>query len=406
MNQYGSLPRNAKACIAVEPLWSFFGPIVTYYAPLYQRARGLDEVQMGTINSAHIAAGFIFFALASPITNRLGRRKTSLVFDLIAWSAAMLVWAFAKNFAWFLAAGILNAVVRIVVVSWNLLITEDAREDQRSSIHGWMHLIGSASGLVVFLGGLVIGRFGIIESMRVIYLVGALSMTFMFTIRYLLTRETAAGLILREKYKGRSFAASVFAQVGESGRALRDPRFLRLLGLFFVANAVLYIDFYRILYLQETKALDSTTVAFMPAFGAVLSIILFFFVMPRLPKFRDTAVLSWSFLLCAVFQAGILLAPKNSVLLSVLAVGCLQTSFFLVQAFRDAVFMNSVDEQRRGDLFSLVQALTLLISIPVGWLSGLMYSANSTLPFVMAFVLYLLGFVISGRIKTHEGAKL
>lgn len=391
MNQFKALPRNARNCILVEPLWAFFGPIVIYYAPLYQKALGLSEPDMGLINSVGIAAGFLFFLLASPITNRLGRRTTSLVFDLFAWGAAMVVWAFAQSFIWFLVAGVLNAIVRIVIVSWNLLITEDAREDQRATIHGWIYLIGSASGFIVFLGGLFIGRFGLVPSMRVIYILGAISMTSMFILRYIFSDETAAGVILMEKSRRTPFFHAVAAQVADAGRALKDRRFLRLLGIFFVANAVLYVDFYRILFLQETKILDPGLVAFLPAFGALLSMILFFFVMPRIPRLHDAEFLSGAFLLGAVFQALMILMPSGSALLALLSAGILQTAYFLIQSFRDALFMNSAGEERRGELFSLVQALTFLVSIPVGWLAGILYAGNPAWPFAAACILYLGG---------------
>lgn len=144
------LPQNARASIKLEPLWALFGPLVTYFMPLYQKELGLSEVQMGIINSAAIATGFVFYALASPITNKLGRRYTSIIFDSIAWSIAMLVWAFSRSFGWFLVAQVLNSVVRIVVVSWNLLITEDATDQERAAIYGWIYVIGAFGGLSTF----------------------------------------------------------------------------------------------------------------------------------------------------------------------------------------------------------------------------------------------------------------
>lgn len=402
MNEYRTLPRNARVCIAVEPLWALFGPIVQYYAPVYQRALGLTDVQMGVVNSAHIAAGFLFFVVAAPITNRMGRRTTSMLFDFLAWTAAMLVWAFARSFYAFLVAGILNAVVRIVIVSWNLLITEDAQPSQRASIHGWIYLIGSVSGFITFAGGLIIDRFGVIPSMRIIYIAGGVSMTSMFVIRYFLTQETAAGIAIMERSRRESFAQAVFAQVGHAGQALRDPGFLKRLGVFFVANAVLYVDFYRILFLQEAKSLPPFVIAVVPAFGAVLSMALFFLVMPRLSRKNDAGLLEWAMIGSAAAQALMMFMPSGSVPLAIVATGILQTGYFLVQSFRDALFMNYAHESRRGELFSLVQALTFLLSIPFGWLAGVLYSVNAALPFALASGLYLGGALLARSIS-REG---
>lgn len=404
MNEYKTLPRNARVCIAVEPLWALFGPIVQYYMPVYQRALGLSEVQMGVVNSAHIAAGFLFFMIAAPITNRFGRRRTSLYFDLVAWSSAMLVWAFAGSFSAFLIAGIMNAVVRIVIVSWNLLITEDAQNSQRASIHGWIYLIGSVSGFITFAGGLLIDRFGIVPAMRVICLSGGLSMTAMFVVRYALTRETAAGIALLQRSRAIPFARAVLSQIPSAGIALREPGFLRRLGIFFVANAVLYMDFYRILFLQESKLLPAFAIAVLPAFGAALSIGLFLFVMPRLKHENDAALLEWAMIGAAAAQGLMILMPAGSLALAILAAGCLQTGYFLVQSFRDALFMNYAQAGKRGELFSLVQALTFLLSIPFGWFAGFLYSVNPALPFALAALLYLGGAFLARAIRREKEA--
>jgi len=143
MVPFKKLTKNARTCIAVEPLWALFGPLVTYFMPLYQQKLGLNEVQMGVVNSVGIAAAS-FLSVVTPITNRLGRRKTSIVFDLIAWGISMILWAFSRSYIWFLAAAITNAAVRVVNVSWNLMLSEDATNEQRPTImHGsiWQALL-------------------------------------------------------------------------------------------------------------------------------------------------------------------------------------------------------------------------------------------------------------------------
>ncbi|MCE1196110.1 MFS transporter, partial [bacterium] len=179
---FRNLPRNARTCIVVEPLWAFFGPMVTYYMPLYQRQLGLSEVQMGLVNSVNIAAGLLFYALAAPITDRVGRRRTSLLFDFVAWSLTMALWALSRSYAWFLVAAVTNAVVRIVYVSWNLLISEDASDEQRSTIFGYINIIGTFGGITTLLSGTIIARFGVEPAMRAVFWVGAATMTLMFVL--------------------------------------------------------------------------------------------------------------------------------------------------------------------------------------------------------------------------------
>lgn len=391
---FRALPRNAQVCIAVEPLWAFFGPLVSYYMPLFQKSLGLSVVQMGLINSANIAAGLVFYILAAPITNKFGRRRTSMLFDFIAWTLAMILWALSRNFTWFLIAAISNAVVRIVLVSWYLLISEDADDSQRSTIFGWINVIGTFGGFTTFVGGLIIARVGIEPAMRGVFWIGSLGMTIMFIARYIGTRETTIGVTLMQKTKKIPLLKLVAAQLPKAGHALKDPFFLKMSGIYFIANAVLSIDFFRVLYLTETKALSPFIVSAVPALSAIAGIFVFFVILPRQKKVGVVSHLGNSFLLCMVAQTAFLLMPKSSPLSALLIFPSLQASYALLSTFRDTVFMNGTDGEHRSERFSLIQGLMLLFSIPMGWFSGLLYTVSPHAPFVLASLLYGIGFLL------------
>lgn len=424
MSPYKALPRNARVCVVIEPLWALFGPLVMYYAPLYQKSRGLGPEDMGVINSAALAASFIFFALASPITNRLGRRWTSLIFDVLSWSLPMLLWAFSDSFAWFLVAAILNSLVRIVIVSWNMLITEDAEPEHRATVHGLMHLISSLGGLATFAGGYLIAKHGIIASMPPIYIAGSISMTAMFIIRHFTTRETSIGKQLMSASLQHPFLSEVAGQFQIVKVALKRPRFLLGLASFVIANSIYTMDYYRVLYLGEQKGLDDFAIAVVPAFGAILSLLLFFIVFPAIKRKieHDASVNSpntgsgeyrnngQALGLVAAFgalaQLAYIGAPRTSPLIIIISAALSQASFIAFMTFRDATFMNGMSNLERSGFYALVQTLTFFISIPSGWFSGWLYKSNPSFPFVFSIGLYMLGFMLSRMMRqTREPAQ-
>lgn len=395
MIRYRDLPRNARVCIPLEPLWSLFGPLMTFYMPLYQKELGLTEMQMGLVNSANIAAGLVFYMLAAPLSDKYGRRNTSTWFDFLAWSLSMVLWALSRSFAWFLAAAITNAVVRIVIVAWNLLISEDANDDQRAAIFTTMNAISALGGFSTLLGGYLISRNGVEPSMRFISWAGAVTMTIMFILRYLGTRETGPGLYLIEKTRGRSLASLVALQVPKARAALKDPFFVRMTGIYFIANAVLSIDFFRVLYLTKYKNLSPAVVSALPALGAIATVGVFFVILPRSKKRSHESHLKISFIACALFQFFFIFIPRGSWLLAFVVFPSLQASYVLIQSFRDTVFMNGTHPEKRSDRFSLIQVFMLLFSIPMGWLAGLLYEAGPFLPFGLAVILYGAGFLLA-----------
>lgn len=401
MTRFSSLPRNARSCIAIEPLWAFFGPMISYFMPLYQRQLGLDEIHMGIVNSVSIAAGLFFYMLAAPLTNKFGRRNTSMWFDFIAWSLSMIIWAISRSFAWFILAAVTNAVVRVVYVSWNLLISEDANDEQRSTIFGYINVIGTFGGFTTFAGGMLIASFGIVPAMRGIFWVGAVILTAMFILRFIGTSETRTGMYLKEKTRGESLVKLVWQQVPKAGHALRDPFFLRMTGIYFIGNAVLSIDFFRILYMKEQKGLSSFVVSAVPALSAIVSIIIFFFILPRKKGLENGEHLANAFLACMAAQILFILMPSGSPISAILVFPSLQASFALLQTFRDTLFMNGTESELKSERFSLIQALMMLFSIPMGWLAGLLYSIAPQLPFVLASLLYAAGFFLARSLNRH-----
>src|SRR5688572_25575357 len=134
MPLFHDLPRNTRNSFIVEPLWALFGGVIFYFAPLYMKELGLTDLEMGIINSAGLLFAFVFFLLAGPLTNKYGRWLTTLVWDLFSWTVCMLLWSFSEGFWWFFAAVFFNSGAKITQVSWNLLVSEDAREDQRVKV--------------------------------------------------------------------------------------------------------------------------------------------------------------------------------------------------------------------------------------------------------------------------------
>jgi MFS family permease len=112
-----SFTGNARGCVYTEPLWGVPYNLIAPYASVYMVALGLTDRNIGLVLS--VSWGFqVFWALMSgAITDKLGRRRTTLLFDILAWSAPAVIWAVSQNFWWFLVAGIMNAIWRVTMNS-------------------------------------------------------------------------------------------------------------------------------------------------------------------------------------------------------------------------------------------------------------------------------------------------
>lgn len=407
MPLFHDLPRNTRHCLVVEPLWALFGGVIFYFAPLYMKDLGLTDVDMGLVNSTGLFFAFLFFLLAGPLTNKYGRWWTTLIWDCFSWTVCMILWGLAQNFWWFFVAVFFNSGTKVTQVSWNLLVSEDAREDQRVKVFAIVNLMGTLGGIVSLGAGLLLDRFGVVPTMRFTYLAGAVSMTTMFVVRALFTVETENGRRVREAYRQTPLLSLIRDQMASLFHAAKDAHFSALTGLFLVTTAVTSFTFFQILYLKDALGYTNTELALVPAVNSVLTVVLFTVVIPRIPLGGERRGLLLGFIGCLA-AAGAFLFLGKDMLWAVLAVqGLGAASAVLVLTYRDSVFMNSVEEHQRAELYSLVNLLAMLLSIPTGWFAGWLSTLVVTGPFFALAALFVGGAALAvSLIRHHRRAAL
>jgi MFS family permease len=384
------LPKNARNAILVEPLWAVFGVVILYYAPLYMTSVGLSSVQVGWIGSIMLAFSFVFQTLAAPITNRMGRKRTSLIWDLISWTVPMLIWTFSQSFAAFAIAAILNSSVRIVSVSWSLLVIEDVEPSDRSKVFAILNLIGAACGLMTPVVGLLIGQYGVESTLRVYYFLGAISMTTMFFLRNALTDETQNGLAAMLEHKGLRPWESLLKNL-QSLNALKNTKGLLWLIAFYVLTFFIeQMNLFQILYFSQTLHFGALAVSLVPVSVAAITAIMYGFVLRRLSSFPVERTLVFT---CALGLLGamlMVLIPAENLMILLLVISVLAGANFLTKTYRDTVLFTHLPSSGTADLFSAVQVLTMLFSIPASAIAGAIFSVQPIMLFVLIAILNLI----------------
>jgi MFS family permease len=384
------LPKNARNAILVEPLWTVFGVVVLYYAPLYMTSIGLSSVQVGWIGSIMLAFSFVFQTLAAPITNRLGRKRTTLIWDLVSWTLPMLIWAFSQNFAAFVLAAILNSSVRIVSVSWNLLVIEDVESTDRSRVFAILNLIGAASGLMTPLVGLLIAKYSVVPVLRVYYFLGAISMTTMFFLRNALTDETQNGMAAMLEHRGLHPWESLKKNLQLLSTLKNTKGLMWLIGFYIMTFFIEQMNLFQILYFSQTLHFGALAVSLVPVAVAVMTAILYGFVLPRLSSLVVEQALVLTSLLGLIGAILIVLIPAGNVAVLLLVVGVLAGAAFLTRTYRDTVLFSHLPTQGTADLFSAVQVLTMLFSIPAAGIAGAIFGAQPVALFILIAFLNLI----------------
>ena len=398
------LPRNARNSILLEPLWAVFGTVVLYYAPLYLRSVGLQSTEIGLLGSVTLALSFACQAFAAPITNRLGRKRTTLVGDLISWSVPMFVWALAQSFGAFVLAAGLNAINRIVTVSWSLLVIEDVDPPQRPRVFGIMNLIVTFCGLLTPLVGLLIARYGVVPTLRVFYALGGVGMTVMFLWRNAITDETRSGQEAMRQHRDLSVGQSLRQTLERVGGMRGHPGLIGITVFYVLTVFIEQLSLFQILFLGEALGFGPQTLSYVPVVAALVTALLYGVALPRLgrlPLGRTLVIVRALALLGAV---ALLFVPPGNAGLMLAVVGLIGGATFLTQTYRDAaLFARLPVGEGTADLYSAVQTLTLLCSIPAAAIAGLVFAVSPHGLFLLIALLCAALLALAAWLARREG---
>jgi MFS transporter, DHA1 family, tetracycline resistance protein len=376
---------NAKACILVEPLWGIPFNLYSTYASVYMLALGCSKIQIGLISSIGLALQTVFSLVSGYVTDRLGRRRTSLIFDLVSWSIPTLLWAFAQNFWFFLAAGAINSLVRIVANSWTCLMIEDTPARERVHIFTWISVAGILAGFFAPIAGILVDRFQMVTTMRGLYLFAFASMTFMFFLRNALTVETGMGLKKLQESRHADFRQTREEYGRIARHLLSNPVTIAafLINILININVIMRGTFLSIL-LTKTLGFPDGAIAIFPFIHAGIMLFVFVFVMPSIGRMGIARPLFAGVALLALSAVLLILAPPLSwaAVIASTVLGSVGTA--LAIPISDTFVANAVSEKDRAKAMSLFYASFFALTAPFGYLGGLLSAVSDRLPFLIA----------------------
>lgn len=359
-------------------------------------AFGLSDKQIGLIVS--ISWGFqIFFALISGvITDKLGRRLTTLIFDILAWSVPALVSALAQNFWYFLAAGIINSVWRITHNSWTCLLVEDADQGQLVDIYTWIYIANIMVGFFAPLTGVLIGAFSLVPTMRGLYIFAAIMFTLKAIVTYQMTQETGQGRIRLHETRHQSLMDVLGGYKGVFRTLLHTPQTLYTAGIMLVLSISSLISgsFWSII-VTEKLHIPARSLSIFPFVKSAIILLFFFLVMPRISKMHFKKPLVVGFIGFVLSQVLLISAPEHGYFILIINIILEACCFAAVSPLVDQMVVLTIDSKERARIQSILHVGIILLSSPFGWIAGMLSERNKGLPFILNIFLFAAGVVLA-----------
>jgi MFS family permease len=390
------LKGNPRGCVYAEPLWGIPYNLYIPYASVYMLAFGLADRQIGLILSLSWACQVVFSLLSGAITDKLGRRWTTMIFDIAAWGGSALISALARDFWPFLVAGLVNSAWRITQNSWSCLLVEDADRDELVGIYSWIYIANIIVGFAAPLAGLLVAKYELVSTVRGLYFFAAAMFTIKALVTFFLTEETGQGKARMSETKGRSLASVLGGYGSVLRRVLKSRETLYTEGLMIVISVTSMISgsFWSILA-TEKLGLPAKHLAIFPFAKSAVTIILFFALTPKLAKLRFRLPLAFGFLLFAASQLLYALAPHMGYAM-LLAGAVLEASgLAIANPLVDRMVVLNVAPEERARIQSILYVGVILVSSPFGWIAGELSQIDRSIPFALNLVLYAVGILLA-----------
>jgi MFS family permease len=386
---------NPRACVYTEPMWGLSMNLCLPYASVYMLTFGMSDVQVGIVTSIYMFSQMICAFLSGAIVDKLGRRKSTMIFDFLAWSLPCLIWASSQGFWFFVVAALLNGTMKITTVSWDCLLVEDAPKDKITQIYSWVMISGNLSALFAPISSVLVARLTLTPAIRILYINAFIIMTAKLIILYKLSTETEVGKQRREATRNKSWSEMLSGYKGALQKIIgsRGTIFAIVISILVEIVGMLGMTFWQIIASRRIGIPD-TLLPIFPMAKSVLSIILFFTILTHIKQNKLKWPLFGGFLssiiscilLISISDTGVwgYVILSVSLIFEALGVAVLST-------LRESLVAIHVDHTERSGIMALLQTTVMLVSVPFGYIGGLLSDISRILPFVLSIVLLLLG---------------
>jgi MFS family permease len=397
---FGKLRGNALVYAETEPIWALIAGLSLYYYPMYMKALGVTEIQMGLLNSVAGIFGAITAIVSGPLTDKMGRRTTTVIFNIVSWSFAMAIWALSQNFWYFLVASIVNAFIKIPAISGNCLVVEDTPCNKRCYYFSFIILVNLASGLFTPITGILINILGLVPAMRLVYLLCFLITTSLFLLRYRRVKETKLGNKLMRLRKRISIKRKAKDYLRAIKYIIHTPLTLVAFIIVILTNFQLGFSFFTVVYLSNVLQFPVSIISKLPVITALVNFAAYFTIIPKLHEKDETNNLVLGLSLSVISAAIFLTIGKGDIITLMISTAIGAVGNMIMFIFRDTLWSNVIDEKQRTNVLSECQALISLMAVPSGVLSGLLYSTNAKYPFMV--VLGILTIALSFGVYAYK----
>ncbi|MBD2871626.1 MFS transporter [Paenibacillus arenilitoris] len=398
------LPKNARGCLLYEPLFLIPYSMFSTYATIYMFEMGLSETAIGWVTTLTLLVQVFSSFISGFLTDKLGRKRALLYFDVLSWTVGTLLWAVSQNIWFFIVAAVVNGFQRVPHTAFYCLLVEDTEPKDRTFVFSVLQFVGMLGGLFAPLGGLLVAHYGLIPGMRIMYALACVCMTIQFVGRHFATRETDIGLRKMEETRSLGLMAGLLEYKGILRGMAGNKPLLLIFGVYILFQFQLTLKTtYLSLFFVEHLKLDSGLVSIFPAVTSVFMLLSMWLLLPRLGDNRLHAVMMWGFFVSLASNLLLILPLPGMMVWLVVSTILAAVGTMMTYPYLEAAVANAIDDENRAGIFAMLSVLILLVISPSGIIGGWAYKLDPNLPILLIVLSFAASMALLALYKRSAG---
>jgi DHA1 family tetracycline resistance protein-like MFS transporter len=151
--------------------------------------------------------------------------------------------------------------------------------------------------------------------------------------------------------------------------------------------------------------INDALIAIFPAVSSVAMLALLFLVIPRFKINRAHMYMIGGFLLAAASKILLVTIAPGQITLAILSTILAAAGNIMATPYLEAVVANSIEDEQRAKMFSILQVLVLFFISPSGLIGGWTYTLDPRLPFMLIILSFVFSIVLMMVFMPQEGKK-
>jgi len=386
---------NPRIALYTEPMWVIPYNLFVPFISVYMAALLLSDQQIGLIASITMLIRTVTAVFSGAVTDKLGRKLATFIFDTASWSIPCLLWAFSQNFWWFVAGAAFNGLMQIPHTSWMCLLVEDAKKESLVRIFSLVHIFAQLAVIFAPIAAIMVNQLSIVPAMRILYFFSFLSMTAKFIILFKFGDETEVGRTRMRETADMSIWR-IMSGYGEIYKRIFTSHYMVLaltITTIFSITTMVFGSFFG-LYVTGTLNLPEYYLAYFPILRSIIIAAFLYLVQPKLDKLGFRHPMLIGLFLFIISNILLIYTPEGSLIFLVIYIVLDAVGYTFVIPRSDSLTQLLIEPSERARISGLMMVIVLGLSIPFGYLAGWLSEMDRRYPFILIAAFLVVMFVI------------